>query len=242
MLADKEIAPTSNAAAGCTFQSEPYSINVEGTVFRIHDTAGLNEGDQGRVPHVKAVRALYKLIRDLEGVSLLIYCLRGRVVANAKANWMLFHKVICRESVPIVAVVTGLEEEDQLDDWWKRKENQKSFDQNQMKPKAVGCTVAIRGKGDRYLADYVESRAKVRNLIKQYHAKDPWSTDKSSWYLGIYQRSFDVGLCGLAQRVELAEEVQNAFNDYIKECNVEVKEAEKIKKAILKIEKKIKKG
>ena len=239
MLADKEIAPTSNAASGCTFQSEPYTIDVEGTVFRIHDTAGLNEGDQGRVPHIKAVRDLYKLIQRLDGVSLLIYCLRGRVVANAKANWMLFHKVICRESVPIVAVVTGLEEEKQLDDWWNRKENQKSFEQNQMKPKAVGCAVAIRGKGDRYLAEYEESRAKIRNLIKQYHAKDPWSTDRSSWYLGIYQRSSETGLCGFAQRMELAVEVQLAFDDYFKDCNVEVKEAEKIKKAILKIEKKM---
>jgi len=63
---------------------------------------------------------------------------------NTRANWILFNKVICDAQVPIIAVVTGLEEEANLDDWWRRKENKDVFRRYNMKPKAVGCIVSVR--------------------------------------------------------------------------------------------------
>jgi hypothetical protein len=48
--------------------------------------------------------------------------MRGRVKENAKANWILFNKVICGEKVPIIAVVTGLETYDNPDDWWRTRQ------------------------------------------------------------------------------------------------------------------------
>jgi predicted GTPase len=88
MIVGRNTAKVSSDASGCTFKSEPHNALIDGSFFVVHDTAGLNESDQGRVPHWKAIRELYTLIRQLDGVSLLIYCMRGRVKENAKANWI----------------------------------------------------------------------------------------------------------------------------------------------------------
>ena len=66
---------------------------------------GLDEGDQGRVPHRKAVCQLCALIRSLNGVSLLVYCMR--IKGNSQANWVIFYNVLCAKKMPIIAVETA---------------------------------------------------------------------------------------------------------------------------------------
>ena len=94
MIVGEKVARVSDGPVGCTFHNEDYAVIIKNTVFRIYDTAGLNESDQGRVPHWKAIQNLYTLIRELDGVSLLIYCMRGRFKENATVNWNLLNKVI----------------------------------------------------------------------------------------------------------------------------------------------------
>ena len=115
MIVRNAVARVSKGIGGCTFQNEPYTTDIGGTPFRIFDTAGLDEGEEGRVPHWNAVQALYTLIRQLDGVSLLVVCIRGRIKANARTNWILFNKMVCGETVPTIAAVTGLEDEENLD-------------------------------------------------------------------------------------------------------------------------------
>jgi len=226
MLARAEVAQTSNDASGCTFQNKAYDIQIADTPFRIFDTTGLNKGEKGRIPHTKAVQSLYSLIRELDGVSLLIYCMKGRVIANARANWMLFHKVICREHVPIIAVVTGLEEETNMDDWWERDANKETFKRHNMKPKDVACVVAIRGSDNKYGPEYERSRTRLENLIEQHHLKDPWSTDTGDWYGKIYESVYDAGICFFAtEQNEFVGEIWTAYKEFITECGSGTKEA-----------------
>src|SRR5258708_37258787 len=115
MIAGRETAKVSNSAIGCTFKHECHEASIMDIPFNIYDTAGLNEGEQGRVPHWQAVHQLYTLIRTLDGVSLLVYCIRGRINRAARADWTLFSKVVCDKKVPIIAVETGLEEDSEED-------------------------------------------------------------------------------------------------------------------------------
>jgi hypothetical protein len=151
----------SSSAEGCTFKNGAYQTTIAKTTFNIYDTAGLNEGDQGRFPHWKAIRELYTLILQLDGVSLLIYCMRGRVKENARANWLLFNKVICAKKVPIIAVVTGLETYDNPDDWWRDEGNQRVFSRNGMNPRAVGCVVSFAGNKKEHQDIYNDSQGKL---------------------------------------------------------------------------------
>ncbi|KAF9222634.1 hypothetical protein BS17DRAFT_783161 [Gyrodon lividus] len=92
-------------------------------MFHVWDTAGLDEGTHGRVPAEVAEKHLAKLLRELgsaNGIHLLVYCIRGASVRKALArNYTIFYSAICRKKVPIVAVVTGLENEpSSMEGWW----------------------------------------------------------------------------------------------------------------------------
>jgi hypothetical protein len=123
MLAGHKAAKTSNSVMGCTFQSSHYRITIDKEMFYVWDTAGLDEGTHGRVPAEVAEKHLAKLLRELgsaNGIHLLVYCIRGSSVRKALArNYTIFYSAICRKKVPIVAVVTGLENEpSSMEDWW----------------------------------------------------------------------------------------------------------------------------
>ncbi|KIJ18986.1 hypothetical protein PAXINDRAFT_128238, partial [Paxillus involutus ATCC 200175] len=123
MLAGHKAAKTSSSVIGCTFQSSHYRITIDSEMFHVWDTAGLDEGTHGRVPAEVAEKHLAKLLRELgsaNGIHLLVYCIRGSSVRKALArNYTIFYSAICRKKVPIVAVVTGLENEpSSMEDWW----------------------------------------------------------------------------------------------------------------------------
>jgi hypothetical protein len=83
----------------------------------------------GQVPTVSPTNAVinvYKLICSLEdGVNLLVYCVHGpRIKESTVNNHKMFYSVFCKKKVPIVIVIviTGLENEDNMDAWWNENE------------------------------------------------------------------------------------------------------------------------
>jgi len=243
LIVGQNVAKVSGSAEGCTFRNDAYKATIGNTTFNIFDTAGLNEGDQGRVPHWTALRELYTLIRQLEGVSLLIYCMRGRVKENAKANWLLFNKIICGEKVPIIAVVTGLETCEDPDDWWRDKDNRKVLSRNQMKPKAVGCVVSFPGRRNEYVDLYAKSQTKLRDLIAQNYLPNPWSEEKEKWFANIYSETFSSRLCfSPRSRLDYAEKMQGMIHEFIKETGMKEEDSKKMNATLLNAEKKLRKG
>ena len=94
---------------------------------------------------------------------------RARIMADVIANWT-FNKVICGEKVPIIIVVTGLEHENDPDDWSRREENKELRRRHQMNPKAVACVVSFRGKQNEHADNiYIKSQDKLRMLSKANH-------------------------------------------------------------------------
>jgi len=242
MIVGSEVAKVSGSAEGCTFKNDRYEAIIDDRRFAIYDTAGLNEGDQGRIPHWKAIRELYTLIRQLDGVSLLIYCMRGRVRENARANWTLFNKVICAEKVPIIAVVTGLETYDNPDDW-KREGNLDVLKRNRMTPKAVGCVVSFRGRQEEFADIYAKSQSRLRKLIMKYYLQKPWCEEKEKWFVNIYSETFSTGICFTPQtRVEYNETMRDMINKFTKEVGMKKEDSEKLDATLLKAEKKVRKG
>ncbi|KZP12312.1 hypothetical protein FIBSPDRAFT_799057 [Athelia psychrophila] len=187
MIADEVVAITSSDATGCTFQSQPYPVEIEGSKFVLWDTSGLNEGDKGRVPAEQAVENLYTLARGLgEGVSLLIYCVRGpRINANTADNYDLFFRGLCQEKVPIILVVTALEGVTSTEEWWL--ENEPTYREQGMEFDNHACVVATKGKkrGGKYLfeteynASQVDLRALLCSTLKQ--SPLPWRIEVNGW-------------------------------------------------------------
>ncbi|KAH7916525.1 P-loop containing nucleoside triphosphate hydrolase protein [Hygrophoropsis aurantiaca] len=119
----------SSNAVGCTFIHEAYSLTVHDQTFFLWDTPGLDEGSFGTVPAAKAKEELQILLRQLastSGIDLVMYCIRGTRVRKALLqNYKFLCSVINRKVVPVVLVVTGLENcEGEMDDWWTQNESE----------------------------------------------------------------------------------------------------------------------
>lgn len=240
MIVGKDVAKVSNSPMGCTFEAESYATHIGDTTYHIYDTVGLGEGEAGRVPHWTAIQGLYTLIRQLDGVSLLVFCIRGRILENSRVNWVFFLNVLCGENVPIIAVVTGLEYEDNLADEARRNETIKAFETYHMYPVDVARVVSIWGKNNEHEVKYKWSQEKLRDLIEIHHKRDPWSKEKEKWFSQIYQNTYDARLCFYTRsRVEFADVVRKTFEDFVAKSKIREDDLKKLQNTLFQAEKKI---
>jgi len=236
MIVGKDVAKASSSLEGCTFENDAYNAIIEDKRYVLYDTAGLNEGKKGRVPHWEAIQALYTLIRELDGVSLLVYCMRGRVRENSKANWDLFNKVICGGKVPTIAIVTGLDSYKDPEDFMKEKGNSGVFKKNGMEPKDVGCVVSIR---ENHADIYAKSQVKVRALITEHCLQKPWSEEKEKWFAAIYLKVYKSVLCFVTRsRLDYSTQMQGIVDEFIRETDMNREDAEKLRATLMNAEKK----
>ena len=177
-------ARVSSGAKGETFRHDRYEKDICGYRIDIFDTVGLGEGKKGRVSAAKAIEPLYRLMRGLDdGVSLLVYVVKGpRLSESIRKNYELFYEIFCQKKVPIVLVVTGLENEEDMDSWWGK--NEAAYTDENMMFVDVACITAIKGKKNVFEQEYEESRGKVEELILNNCFETTWrpsSGGKTSW-------------------------------------------------------------
>jgi hypothetical protein len=241
MIVGQDVAIVSSRLVGCTFEHECHKASFDGIHFNIFDTSGLNEGEQGRVPHWKAIDQLYTLIRSLDGVSLLIYCMRGRIKENARANWTLFNDVLCAKKVPIIAVETGLENEEDLEA--RQILLGKALERYGIVPRGIACVVAVRGEKGEHKERYKSSQHQLRNLIKQHYKRKPWSMTTDDWIGHIYKTTYTTKLCLFSDvRVEFSKEAMNMVDDFVAETGMKMEDSEKLKSTLLGAEKKLRRN
>ncbi|KAI6121352.1 P-loop containing nucleoside triphosphate hydrolase protein [Pisolithus sp. B1] len=122
LLADRDVASVSPDAKGCTLDSTEYRLSANESHLRIFDTVGLNNPTVEQEGYLDAVKAAYKLIYGLNragGVDLLLFCIRGGRLNDAQLNnYRLFHDHLCGKKVPLAIVVTHLEGEPEMEEWW----------------------------------------------------------------------------------------------------------------------------
>ncbi|KAF5344700.1 hypothetical protein D9757_013894 [Collybiopsis confluens] len=176
-------ANVSSRAIGCTFESKSYVAEIGGKNYKVWDTTGLNEGDEGMVANTEAFKQLCRLIKHLSykgnGVSLLVFVMRGpRVTENNEKNFEVFFDGFCKKEVPIVIAVTGLENEEVIDQWWV--DNKSAFDKRQMYFNGSACITATSGNFHKALGCgvhehvYRQSIPKVQRLITEHCAEQGW--------------------------------------------------------------------
>ncbi|KIK32260.1 hypothetical protein CY34DRAFT_49513, partial [Suillus luteus UH-Slu-Lm8-n1] len=118
-IAQSQLVETSNDTYRCTSTTQRYQVEISGQTFVLIDTAGLNLGVAA-----KAENQLKNLLCELvnptsDGISLLVYCVHCTTPLRALVkDYTKFYSGICRENVPIVIVVTGLEKMTPMEVWW----------------------------------------------------------------------------------------------------------------------------
>jgi predicted GTPase len=210
MLMGEPVAAVSNQAVGCTYESTKFRATIAGKEVMLYDTAGLNEAEAGTVSPEQAIENLQSLVTELKTVNLLVYCIRGtrfrKIVAD---NYNIFCKTICGSDrkVPVVLVITGLENEENMDDWWEY--NKVDFDEMEFRGHA--CITATRGRAYRDAPGYIfqdlydTSKEKVMQLLADYAfessitivpprsaptsvqraSNNSWSNSSFSWFLWL---------------------------------------------------------
>ncbi|KAJ3566735.1 hypothetical protein NP233_g6812 [Leucocoprinus birnbaumii] len=221
LSANENSADISAGARGCTFEARSYDVDVLGQPATLWDTAGLDEGDAGRVPKAEAIVQLYTLLRKLsDGVSLLMFVMRApRVKASAPQNWKLFREVICQKKVPIAIVITGLEQEDNMDAWWWN--NKATFQNYDIYPGGFACITATRGKARRggghiFDDEYDDSRGRVRQLIRATSLATPWRVPAAEWFKTIVHTTYStksLDPCGIFTKTIEHKEYQEVAGD-----------------------------
>ncbi|KAH7888939.1 hypothetical protein F5I97DRAFT_1828231 [Phlebopus sp. FC_14] len=179
LIAGAPLAETSSGAMGCTFEYRRYLLTLDDQSFGIWDTAGLDEGTYGTVPAEKAEGSLMKA----SSIDLLVYCVRGTRVRSALlGNYRIFHSAICRKKVPIVLVVTGLENQvGPMESWWS--ENEKEFQAFKMYFDGHACvtTLQLTTPNDTLQRRLTESKAAATDLIGSTCRKQQWKVAERSW-------------------------------------------------------------
>jgi predicted GTPase len=182
MILGIDKAKVDNRLLGETFESAVYEVELDGKIYKLHDTVGLGEHSSGTVDSAKAVRNLYRLVTNLSnsgGVNLLVFVMKqGRLTETIHKNYVLFQHGFCDSKVPIVIAVTGCEDmEPTMDTWWI--DNEASFSKAGMSFDGHACVCAFKGRkihtGGYRNEDLVnESVGVVKQLIVQYCAPNGW--------------------------------------------------------------------
>ncbi|KAG0697052.1 hypothetical protein DFH29DRAFT_783490, partial [Suillus ampliporus] len=171
MLASQDVSRLSDPGLAA-FASRGYVVDMGGREVVLWDSVGLHKGDDHDAISEGAARNLHGLIQNLHGgLNLLVYCINAARVSEAlDVNYDAFYRIIGGKKVPVVLVVTGLENKDPMEGWWK--ENEAEFKRHGLTFDGHACITTTRGKplkdgpGHWHDEQYEQSRLAVRELIK----------------------------------------------------------------------------
>ncbi|KAF8836413.1 hypothetical protein BDN67DRAFT_332348 [Paxillus ammoniavirescens] len=123
LIADANLARTSNDAAACTTEIAHYDVQIWGRTYRLWDTPGLNAPSRFRFSVPAPEKGLKSFLREryLAGeIDLLVFCVRsGRTHKSMENAYNTFCKTTRQVAAPVVIAVTCLEKmQPAMDTWW----------------------------------------------------------------------------------------------------------------------------
>ena len=184
LIMGRKVAATSHGTDGCTLDSTLYETNAGGYHLRIYDTMGLNEPQLGAEHYLSAIEKAYRLITALNnagGIHLLVFCVRGgRITATTQHNYRLFYEFLCCRLVPVTLVVTNLEFETPMEQWWERNSHEfTKFGINVIDHACVTCTP---GYDNMYADKYEESKTIIADLLVKCAAEHAYTVETRTWF------------------------------------------------------------
>ncbi|KAG1731279.1 hypothetical protein EDB19DRAFT_1340295 [Suillus lakei] len=191
LVAGKPLAKSSSGLRSCTLESTEYTITISPQLnVKLFDTVGLNNVTMNDRSYLDALVKAHKLIVSLQnqgGVHGLLFCIKGgnRILESTQQNYRLFHEFLCQEKVPLALVITNLENEENMDDWWTK--NQADIKEYGIAPVTQACITTIRGLRNVYEDKYLESRKKMCDMLDILGRGDACSVD-INWFTRMCKR------------------------------------------------------
>ena len=115
----------------------------------------------------------------------MLFCIRAdRLTATTQSNYRLFSKVVFQTKVPIALIVTGLEGEREMEDWWAR--NRTLVEHYGLKCDEHACITTVTDRSARQNYNHGESQKKIRELLKNYRLTTPTSLpEPRDWFIRL---------------------------------------------------------
>ncbi|KAG1748194.1 hypothetical protein EDB19DRAFT_249686 [Suillus lakei] len=186
LIAGEQVAKSSSGIQPCKLGSTEYPIRLSDPQLNVNlfDTVGLDSPTLDSASYLDALVKAHELIVSLKnqgGIHGLLFCIKGgRVSRTIQQNYRLFYEFLCQEKVPLALVVTNLENEVNMDDWWTR--NKAHVEKSGVVSVTQVCITTIMGHQNAYANRYFESREKVHNMLRILASAEPYSMDVSSWF------------------------------------------------------------
>ncbi|KIJ09095.1 hypothetical protein PAXINDRAFT_34129, partial [Paxillus involutus ATCC 200175] len=148
LVAGSSVAHTSNDTEPCTRVSACYETTIRNETFNLWDTRGLREeGFFRSLFKGSSEGGLRKFLRERyqkREIDLLVYCIRESLEHEVLVkNYKTFCLTTRRLVAPVVMVVTNLEREKNMEDWWGR--NESNLRRLEMDFDGHACITAIPG-------------------------------------------------------------------------------------------------
>jgi len=179
LIAGREVANVSMDVMTRTMSSTQYIFPIGGRQFHIWDTVGLNELELEADGYLPAVEKSLDLIQQLSaqgGVDLLLLCIRGsRLTVTMRSNYRLFYEVLCGSQVPIALVITHLEGEVVMEDWWTR--NFHILERYGIKSVGHACVTAR----PRHDEKHAESQKTIKDLLMGCDGTRKYTIPSEAW-------------------------------------------------------------
>jgi len=195
LMAGREIAEVSPDSHRCTLHWTEYTVKFDnGTRYRVFDTVGLEEPRLEAKEYLSAITNAYGLINTLRkngGINLLLFCIRGgRVTPTMKSNYRLFFEFLCEEKVPLALVITHLEREKNMEDWYTRNTNH--LKTHNIISVGHACITAGTGLDGRHRDKYEESRGVVCSVVQAHcnTSMEGW-TGGQGWFASLIGKMMD---------------------------------------------------
>ncbi|KAG1819718.1 uncharacterized protein BJ212DRAFT_1478951 [Suillus subaureus] len=169
LMAGQQITHISPDSHRCTLHWMEYLITFEnGTRYKVFDTVGLEEPHIENKDYLTAISNAFGLINTLKergGIDLLLFCIRGgRVTTTMQSNYVLFFEFLFEAKVPLVLVVTNLEREANMEDWYMR--NVGHLERHNIRSAGHACITAANLLDGRHRDKYEESRGILRRAVE----------------------------------------------------------------------------
>ncbi|KAF9220782.1 hypothetical protein BS17DRAFT_786556 [Gyrodon lividus] len=136
-----------------------------------------------RAAFVTAAKQAHQLISRLDregGIALLVFCMQGgRMTRSMQHTYSFFVKVLCDEHVPVAVIVTKLETEENMDQWWD--DNKEDLDKYGVTAAGHACVTSVKGHQGCYQQLYDESREKVHKLLLKLGNGESYKEPRENW-------------------------------------------------------------
>ncbi|KAF8551310.1 hypothetical protein OG21DRAFT_1512896 [Imleria badia] len=139
-----------------------------------------------------AITKAHQLVASLHkagGVDLLLFCIRGgRITTAMQRTYHLFFDILCGGQVPLAIVVTNLEQEEIMENWWVK--NEEAMQQYGIHSVAHACITAVPARVTVYAQKRAESQKALRMLLLNAlsNRNSSYVKETRSWFVAIVER------------------------------------------------------